>query len=110
MSQNFRSRPQVLAAINDIFVATMTEKVGAVDYTDREEWLHAPDKPMYKDHAPHHETAELLLALSGNEEQTAIQAEAYMVGRKIFTRAFWAVVVRKSLYRLCLAVVSFHRC
>lgn len=84
MSRNFRSRPEVLSAINDIFVETMTERVGAVDYTDREEWLHAPEELMYHDTAPHHEKAELFIRLTDeNEKKTSIQAEAYMVGEKI---------------------------
>ena len=36
LSQNFRSRPQVLEAANDLFRAIMSRRLGEMDYTDEE--------------------------------------------------------------------------
>lgn len=36
LSQNFRSRPQILAAVNDVFSLVMNEQTGELDYTSAE--------------------------------------------------------------------------
>ena len=36
LSQNFRSRPQVLEAVNDLFRAVMSRRLGEMDYTEEE--------------------------------------------------------------------------
>ncbi len=48
LNKNFRSRKQVLGAINYIFSRIMTQEVGEIDYTDRE-YLYYNENSSYSD-------------------------------------------------------------
>ena len=49
LSQNFRSRNEILDGINEIFSAMMSDEVGDVDYTGDETLSRDKDKDVYKD-------------------------------------------------------------
>lgn len=90
LHQNFRSREQVLTAINDVFYQIMTENLGSIHYTE-EVALHPGAK--FPDDDPMVHEAEMLVvdtgiaALSQMEEEaadyTAKELEARLIAGKI---------------------------
>ena len=75
LSKNFRSGGAVLEAVNDVFRLCMTEKVGGLDYTDREALREGiPHEPLGQ--------PETELHVIGTQED-AYEQEAEFVARRI---------------------------
>ncbi len=89
LRQNFRSRSQVTACVNDIFSRIMHRELGGVEY-DRDAALYPaaqfPEPPVeqggpYAAHSPYE--PELLLAVSEENGEKARQQEARMTAARI---------------------------
>ncbi len=85
LSKNFRSRPQVLDSVNDLFGQIMRKELGNVAY-DAEAALY-PGAAMPEGEPGEFQTELMLLSLSSEEESEAsvnkIELEAAMVAQKI---------------------------
>lgn len=75
LSRNFRSRPEVLDSVNYLFAALMSERLGDLDYTDREALYVGADFPQGADD---YRTEVCVLETTSEEEDTpeAIRQEA----------------------------------
>lgn len=83
LSKNFRSRAQVLDAVNYIFENVMSERVGDLDYTAQERLYVGAN--YFPETQPHANDTELLLADLGDNptKLDAIAGEARMVARRL---------------------------
>lgn len=80
LAKNFRSRTQVVEAVNDVFSCLMSEEVGGIAYDHRAALYPGAEYPEREDCA-----SELLLVEKPDKdtEQNAKQAEALVIARKI---------------------------
>jgi len=79
LSQNFRSRAEVLESVNFIFKSVMTENFGDLDYTEAEYLYHGKS---YPDTASDLKT-ELLITQTNESGESPLDLEAQSVAEKI---------------------------
>ena len=77
LQENFRSRPEILNAVNEVFRRCMSEELGELDYGPADCLRPGTEQP---DSVP---LPELLLLSSEDAAGEGLQAEAALVGRKI---------------------------
>ncbi len=81
LRDNFRSAPNVLHTTNLVFRQWMSREFGGIDYTEEIALRPGEEGPMAKETIP----SEFLLFTKDKEEDeiTDLEAEAFMIGRKI---------------------------
>jgi len=72
LSRNFRSRPQILQAVNDVFCGVMSEQVGEIDYTEDEQLQ--PGRQVLPLQGPEVELH--CISTDNGDEQAPVKAEA----------------------------------
>ena len=82
LSQNFRSRQEILRSVNDVFESVMSEDLGDVNYTGKERIVRRLDEDD-RDDAYKSEAHFVVYNKSGDEELTALEAEAEFIADKI---------------------------
>lgn len=75
LNRNFRSMPQILAAVNEVFAAIMTEEAAGLAYGERE-FLHAGRGPSDHPHTVSGRTEVCLLSTGEKEKETTEATEA----------------------------------
>ena len=78
LSENFRSRPEILAACNQVFSLVMRKAVGDLDYTEREALRPGRSFPALAQPVELH-----CLTDSGEEAPDKVRAEARYVARRL---------------------------
>ncbi len=85
LSNNFRSRPCVLDAVNFIFGRVMSETMGEITYNEEEKLYPGASYPEME-HSLSEETELWLTELAGQDEETALEAaeaEAILAAKRI---------------------------
>lgn len=77
LQENFRSRPEILDAVNDVFLRCMSERLGELDYRERD--CLRPGREV-ADRGP---KPELLLLPREETDGDALRDEAALAGRRI---------------------------
>ena len=83
LSQNFRSRQEILHSVNDVFESIMSEDLGDVNYAGKERIVRHLDKDD-RDSEYKSEAHFVVYNKSGDEDLTALEAEAEFIADKIY--------------------------
>ncbi len=82
LSQNFRSRQEILRSVNDVFESVMSEELGDVNYAGKERIVRLSDDGVssgaYKSEAHF-----VVYNKSGDDDLTALEAEAEFIADRI---------------------------
>jgi ATP-dependent helicase/nuclease subunit A len=87
LAENFRSSEAVLAAVNEVFEAVMSERAGDIDYDDRARLVCGTDQPIgnVELHLIRKERAESEDREDALEEAADLEVEARLIAKRIQT-------------------------
>lgn len=83
LSQNFRSRQEILHGVNDVFERIMSEELGDVRYAGKEKIVRMSDADDRRDEYKS-EAHFVVYNKGGDEELSALEAEAEFIADRIF--------------------------
>lgn len=78
LSRNFRSRPEILQFVNDVFTQIMSRQIGGIEYTDREKLY--PGAPYPEGEGPF---VEIAIADTDGKASQRLETEAELIAAKI---------------------------